>query len=111
MIERKRATLYLLATAELLGMAVGFSPSAVAPQLSQLWSLGDAGRAWLTISVQLGFVAGALISSVFNLSDRLPSHKLFAVSALAAAMATSAIPLFNAGFSEALVLRFLTRLF
>jgi hypothetical protein len=38
--------------AELMAMTVWFSASSVVPELTGLWSLGDAGRAWLTMSVQ-----------------------------------------------------------
>ena len=109
-MSRKWPTLLLLALAELLGMAVWFSASAVVPQLSALWSLGDSGRAWLTISVQLGFVAGALGSAVFNLSDRVSARWLFAVCCLLAAASTAAI-VAASGFSTVLLCRFLTGMF
>src|SRR5204862_22784 len=57
-----RRVLAVLAASELCGMAPWFSASAVAPALSRVWRLDTAGAAWLTISVQLGFVAGALVS-------------------------------------------------
>src|SRR5206468_5345611 len=64
------------------------SASAVAPTLSRVWQLTPAGTAWLTISVQLGFVLGALVSAVFTLSDLWSARRLVQVSALAAALAT-----------------------
>src|SRR4028118_2041372 len=81
----KWRTLLLLALAELLGMAVWFSASAVVPALATEWHLDDWGRALLTISVQGGFVVGAFGSAVLNLSDRLPTRWLFAISAWLAA--------------------------
>ena len=83
--------LLLLALAELLAMSVWLSASAVVPALSSAWSLGESGRAWLTMSVQLGFVAGALGSAVLNVADRVPAARLFTVSALLAALATAAV--------------------
>src|SRR2546422_7208658 len=59
-----RRVLAVLAASELCGMAPWFSASAVAPALSRVWRLDSAGGAWLTISVQLGFVAGALVSAL-----------------------------------------------
>jgi MFS family permease len=109
-LERKWPLLMLLALAELLGMAVWFSASAVVPALAGEWGLNDAGRAWLTMSVQAGFVAGALGSALLNLSDRVPAHRLFAASALAAAAATILIPLAARDLWLALPLRFLTGL-
>jgi MFS family permease len=98
----------LLALASLLGMSVWFSASAVVPQLTAEWKLSGALQSWLTTSVQLGFVAGALLSSILTLSDRLPAQRLLAVSALAAAAFNAAIPLLGLSSGPALVCRFLT---
>jgi hypothetical protein len=68
MSERSRA-LALLAASLVLSMTTWFSASAVVPQLRAEWSLSSTGAAWLTIAVQLGFVAGALFSSVLNVAD------------------------------------------
>ncbi|HEY0547259.1 MAG TPA: MFS transporter [Pyrinomonadaceae bacterium] len=111
MLLSKWPTLLLLALAELLGMAVWFSASAVVPALTNAWSLNDAGRAWLTMSVQVGFVAGAFGSALLNLADRVSSRRLFTVSALLAALATVLIPLLATGLMLALPLRFLTGMF
>src|ERR1022692_4321001 len=107
----KLPTLYLLATAELLAMAVWFSASTVAPQLAQEFHLSESSRAWLTISVQLGFVFGALTSAIFNLSDRLDAHVLMASCAIAASAMTFAIVGFAESFTQTLLLRFCTGFF
>jgi MFS family permease len=91
-------------------MAVWFSASAVVPPLSREWGLDDGGRAWLTMAVQGGFVAGAFGSALLNLSDRTSTRHLFAFSALLAAASTALIPVVNDP-DLALVLRFLTGLF
>ena len=85
---KPRRVLAVLAIAELLAMAPWFSASAVAPTLARVWHLSPAGSAWLTISVQLGFVVGALISAIFTLADRLSARRLIAGCALLAALAT-----------------------
>ncbi|MGH2721080.1 MAG: MFS transporter, partial [Actinomycetota bacterium] len=61
--------LALLAVALLLAMTTWFSASAVVPQLRREWDLSAGAAAWLTIAVQLGFVAGALVSAATNLAD------------------------------------------
>jgi MFS family permease len=59
-------------------MSTWFSASAVVPQLRAEWELSDEAAAWLTIAVQLGFVFGALVSSLLNLSDVVsPKHVIF----------------------------------
>jgi len=92
-------------------MSVWFSASAVVPALATVWNLGASGQAWLTMSVQLGFVAGALGSAVLNLADRVPSHLLFSAAALLAGGATFLIPASGAGPGAVIVLRLLTGLF
>jgi MFS family permease len=107
-LARKWTQVGLLSASVLLAMTVWFSASAVLPQLTAEWGLSGAQKSWLTMSVQIGFVAGALLSAVLNLSDRIPAHRLAAASALAAAAANAAIPLLDAGPDLAPVLRFLT---
>jgi MFS family permease len=84
----QRRVLAVLAAAELLAMAPWFSASAVSPTLSRLWALSPGATAWLTISVQLGFVAGALVSAALILADRVSARRLIVGSALLAALAT-----------------------
>lgn len=110
-LQHKCRTLLLLALAALLAMGVWFSASAVVPALTNEWKLDDAGRAALTISVQIGFVVGAFGSAVLNLADRIATRKLFTVSAFLAALATALIPGFATGLMLALPLRFLTGMF
>ncbi len=78
--------LVALAFAELFAMALWFSASAIVPQLESELGLGSGRTSWLTMSVQLGFVAGALGSAVLNLADRLPLARLFGVCALLGAL-------------------------
>jgi MFS family permease len=85
--------LALLAVVELLAMSLWFSASAVTAALKSTWQLSGPAESWLTISVQLGFVIGALASAVFNLSDRFSPSRLLAYCALAGAALNAAIPL------------------
>ena len=98
--------LALLAVAELLGMALWFSASAVSAQLATQWALSATQTAWLTTIVQLGFVAGTATSAVLNLADVVPARALFAVSAIIGSLANAAL-LVAPGYSFALVSRFL----
>src|SRR5688500_15401568 len=99
--------LALLGSAELLGMSLWFSASAVSPQLAERWGLSASEAGWLTTVVQLGFVAGTAVSATLNLADILRSRTLFALSALAGAAANAAV-LSVDGYQGALALRFLT---
>ncbi|UCC86931.1 MAG: MFS transporter [Anaerolineales bacterium] len=111
MCNRKWCTLLLLSLAELLAMAVWFSASAVVPALTSSWQLNESGKAWLTMSVQIGFVVGAFGSALLNLADRVPARWLFTAAALLASLATALIPALAAGLGLALPARFLTGLF
>ena len=107
----KWRTILLLSLAELLGMAVWFSASAVVASLAEAWSLDGAGRAWLTMSVQAGFVIGAFGSALLNLADLIPAPRLIAVSSFLAAISTLLIPLLAEGLPLTLTLRVLTGIF
>ncbi len=102
--------LALLGFAELLGMSLWFSASAVTSQLRSIWGLTVGEAAWLTTIVQLGFVCGTATAAVFNLADIVPARGLFSASALLGAGANAAI-LAVPGYPSALVLRFFTGFF
>ena len=103
--ERWRA-LALIAGAELLAMSLWFSGSAVAPALKAEWRLSDSAAAWLTLAVQLGFVAGTLVSALGNLPDVFSTRRLFAASAALGAAANAALALSARGAASAVALRF-----
>jgi len=71
-IPHKWSTLLLLSLAEFVGMAVWFSASAVVLALTSAWSLTESMRAWLTMSVQIGFLAGAFDCALLNQRRCLP---------------------------------------
>jgi len=100
----------MVAMAELLGMSLWFTASAVASDLSKLWQLAPSETGWLTTSVQLGFVVGTALAALLNLADVVSVRTYFAVSALLGAAANAAL-LAAPGFGAALVLRFLTGAF
>ena len=68
-------------------MSVWFAGTAVAPVLRSRLLLSGSESAWLTSSVQLGFVAGTLIAAILNFPDILPLRWYVAGSALLAALA------------------------
>ncbi|HYJ79195.1 MAG TPA: MFS transporter [Longimicrobiaceae bacterium] len=107
---RRWRLLALIAAAELMGMSLWFTASALAPQLQALWGLDGAQAGWLTGAVQLGFVAGTAAAALLNLADLFPSRAYFAGSALLAAAANASLALAD-GYGAALASRFLTGLF
>jgi MFS family permease len=110
-IDNRYAQLGLIALFQVLGMAVWFSASAVVPTLRDAWHIGDVQAVWLTASVQIGFVAGAVTSAVLNLPDRFPPQRLAACGAFGAAAATSAVPLIADGLLPAILCRLIVGVF
>ena len=104
-------SLGFLALAELLGMTLWFSASAVVPTLITNWQLSAANAAWLTNAVQIGFVAGTFLSALLNLPDIVNSRRLFAISALLGAGSNAAFAFFAQGLAIGIPLRFLTGVF
>lgn len=100
-------TLLLVCAGLVLAMTTWFSATAVTPELVLQWSLTPAQASWLTNTVQIGFVAGALLSSVVNLPDLVSLRKLMAASALVAAAANACL-LAAPSFTLVLTARFLT---
>jgi MFS family permease len=102
----KWRTLWLLAVAQLLAMGLWFAASAVAPALQAEWGISAGDAAWLTMSVQIGFVGGALLSALFNVADLWAPRAVMAVGAFVGAACTAATPLLGLGFVPTVVLRF-----
>src|ERR1700752_3476967 len=83
--------LALVALAELLGMSLWFSASAVVPALRVEWSLTDSEVSWLTIAVQLGFVFGTLASALLILAYVIRTLHRVVGSAFLGALANSSV--------------------
>ena len=100
-------TLGLIAGSDVLAMATWFSASAVILPLASAFGVADADRGWITGAVQLGFVAGAVLSAVIALADWVEPRTLIRVGMLIAVLANGAIVVVH---STALLLsmRFLT---
>jgi MFS family permease len=103
--------LTLLAVTLVLSMSTWFSASAVIPQLREEWGLsGGSAAAWLTIAVQIGFVCGALISSLLNLSDVVSPRHVILGGAIGAATVNGLLTVAE-GAAVGIPLRFATGFF
>ncbi|MEZ4414475.1 MAG: MFS transporter [Gemmatimonadota bacterium] len=85
--------LALLAGAELLGMGVWFTASALSGELQRTLDLSGGQATALTALVQLGFVGGTALAALLNIADILPARLYFAVSALLAGVSNAALVL------------------
>ena len=105
--EGNRA-LVLVSTAVFLTSSTWFSGTAAAPDLIHSWGLSSTESAWLTISVQLGFIAGTFLYAFFNLADVFNPRRVFFVSALLGAAFNAAFALIADGLPTAFAFRALT---
>jgi len=81
------------------------------PALTKEWNLSAGAASWLTLSVQLGFVAGTLLSALGNLPDIVSSRHLFTLTAIAGAIVNAGFALFAHDAALGIPLRFLTGMF
>ncbi len=101
------AALAVICLGVILSMTPWFSATAILPELKAHWQVSEAIASWLTNGVQLGFVTGALLSSLTGLPDLVRPNRLMAASALMAAALNLAL-LFAPGGTTAVVIRFFT---
>ncbi len=90
-LRRRWSALCWITTAEVLAVSVWLSPPVVGQALMQHWHLPPAMVTWLTDSVQLGFVAGALCSATIGLADRFRPRPLMTWGSLGASCTTLAL--------------------
>jgi MFS family permease len=102
-----RRMLLLVALGELLGMTVWFSATAAGPAIAREFALGTSARAWLTMAVQAGFVAGTLLTALTNTADIINPRRLFLVGGIAAAVVNATLAVVPTA-AAIIVLRFFT---
>jgi MFS family permease len=103
--------LVLVSLAELFAMSLWFGVSAVAPQIAIEWRLDASTTAWLTMAVQLGFVAGTLLSALLNLPDVIRARHLMAICMVLGAAVNAMLAWMVTSAAIAITLRFLTGVF
>ncbi len=107
-LTNKWIVLFFLSLAELMGMTVWFSVSAISRALNLEFGFADSQIAQLVMAVQLGFVVGTLSIAFSNMADLLNTRYVFGISAIAAAIANVAFLLNPGNLIFGLFLRFLT---
>jgi MFS family permease len=100
--------LVLVSVTQVLVLGLWFATSAVLPALRAEWRMSQGTATWLTNAVQLGFVAGAVLSAALNLADLVSCRILIATSAALGAVTTVVFVLVAHGPATAVPIRFLT---
>ena len=104
--------LVFVSIASLLAMSLWFSGTVVLPELRRFWDADLGLSSWLTMAVQIGFVAGGLLSAALNLPDRFSAIRVCVISSVAAAGVNAVFAVVAAQhITAALALRFLTGAF
>ena len=101
----------MMSLATLLSLSVWFSANAIAPALEAERGYSQDDLAWLTMAVQLGFVAGTLIIALTNLADLINTRTLFAVCSVLAGVVNAALVFLPDDFAYALTMRILAGAF
>lgn len=107
MIQGSWRALVWIGLSELFALSLWFSASVIAPELIEVWNLSSNSEGWLSTSVPIGFVIGALFSSYFGVADRFNPRKVFAVSVFLGAILNALLILVDYAFFG-ILLRILT---
>jgi len=100
--------LAVLSSVVLLSLVPWFSAASVGPLIAAEWRIGGLETAMLTVGVQLGFAAGALLIAFSGAADVIPARRLIAGGALVAAAGNAAFALLATDLATALPLRALS---
>ena len=104
----RSASMALIAAAEVAALSLWFSATAIIPTLRAEIGIDATTASLFTSAVQVGFVAGTLVSALLTLADRIEPRRLFAASCLIAAIANLGILFVDPTSATTIVLRFVT---
>jgi MFS family permease len=107
-LSGKWRSLSLLMVAEIAAMSLWFMSAAILPDLTRDFALTGAAQAALSSAVQIGFVVGALSSALLGLADRIDPRRLFAASAILAALFNASLLAAEPGGFLSILARFAT---
>ncbi len=94
--------------AEIAAMSLWFMSAAILPDLTREYPISEFRQAALSSAVQIGFVAGALISALLGLADRIDPRRLFAFCAVGAAVFNASLLVVEPGGILSITARFAT---
>lgn len=104
----KTRSLVLLMSGEVLAMSLWFLSAAILPDMLREVELSPVRQAALSSGVQAGFVVGALVSAVLGIADRFDPRRVFAISAIGAALVNAVLLITEPGSVLAIAARFFT---
>lgn len=108
MPAEKFRSISILLLAEVAAMSLWFVSAAILPEMLRESPITPFRQAALSSAVQAGFVAGALVSAVVGFADRYDPRRVFAISAILAALCNGVLLLVTPGGAVSITARFLT---
>ena len=106
-----RRILPVIIFSQFTGTSLWFAGNAVLADLQRLWGLSSDALAYMTSSVQLGFIAGTLLFAFLAVSDLFSPRKIFLACSLSGAICNAGVYLFADGLTSLIIFRFLTGFF
>lgn len=88
-----------------------FAGNAIMPDIILKFHLAPAYLAYLTSTVQLGFIVGTLVFAVLSIADRFSPSRVFFACSVIAALINLGVGLNGIGLQELMAFRFLTGFF
>lgn len=110
-MRNRTLVIFLIVIAQFFCVSLWFASNAVIDGLSEHYQLPNGYETYLTILVQIGFIAGTLVFSLFALADRIKPSLLFFFSALLASLFNYSIVFDHNTVYSLFLLRFLTGFF
>lgn len=104
----KVVSLMIVLLAQVAAMGVWFSSSSAVALIKRTHAIASGDEAMLTGAVQLGFVIGTVVSATLALPDRYDLRRIFAASALMAALTTGVLAVLPPTGPAVIALRLLT---
>ena len=108
--RKKRFALILLSLTLIFSMSTMFSAAAIIPQLRSQWDFSPLSSSLIMIAIQLGFVIGAILTSIINLPDIISPRYVILIGAIGAACANTLL-IIAGDIETAIFLRLITGIF
>lgn len=110
MKKKELIILFVIVVAQFMCTSLWFAGNAALPQLGLKLQLTNSDLAWMTSSVQLGFIVGTLTYAFWMIADRFNASSVFLISAVLGALCNFLIT-FQVDYFQILVFRFFTGFF
>ncbi|CCV06365.1 Major facilitator superfamily MFS_1 [Mesorhizobium metallidurans STM 2683] len=107
-MRQKARSILVIVFCQVSAMTLWFSASSASATLAKAGQISAQQAGLLTGSVQLGFVAGTLVSAWFCLADRFDPRRLFAGCAITGALLNADLLVTGFNGTTTIALRFLT---